>query len=133
MLRPGSEPKAGQFRVEDLKWGDYTLVETKAPAGYELDETERPFTISRDRLDFAFEEPIVNKQAESPQRRSPAASERPATSSAERLCSSPVRRPPPGGTDVERRGGADTPSIPLATTRPSTPEFTESTERNNHE
>ncbi|MBE4695215.1 hypothetical protein HGI16_10910 [Brevibacterium casei] len=60
-------PKAGQFRVEDLKWGDYTLVETKAPAGYELDETERPFTISRDRLDFAFEEPIVNKQAESPQ------------------------------------------------------------------
>ncbi|MBR7503105.1 LPXTG cell wall anchor domain-containing protein, partial [Mycobacterium tuberculosis] len=43
------------------------LVETKAPAGYELDETERPFTISRDRLDFAFEEPIVNKQAESPQ------------------------------------------------------------------
>ena len=61
------DPEAGQFRVEDLDWGDYTLVETKAPAGYVLDETPRPFTISRDRLDFAFEEPIANEQASSPE------------------------------------------------------------------
>ena len=60
-------PAAGKFRVEDLKWGDYTLVETKAPAGYKLDETPRKFTISREKLDFAFDEPIVNKQAKSPQ------------------------------------------------------------------
>ncbi|RAG63394.1 hypothetical protein DN536_37580, partial [Burkholderia multivorans] len=45
----------------------YTLVETKAPAGYVLDETPRPFTISRDRLDFAFDEPIANEQASSPE------------------------------------------------------------------
>lgn len=61
------DPEAGQFRVEYLDWGDYTLVETKAPAGYVLDETPRPFTISRDRLDFAFEEPIANEQASSPE------------------------------------------------------------------
>ncbi|WP_339393995.1 SpaA isopeptide-forming pilin-related protein [Brevibacterium metallidurans] len=60
-------PAAGKFRVEDLKWGDYTLVETKAPAGYKLDETPRKFTISREKLDFAFDEPIVNQQAKSPQ------------------------------------------------------------------
>ena len=30
------DPEAGQFRVEDLDWGDYTLVETKAPAGHQL-------------------------------------------------------------------------------------------------
>ncbi len=61
------DPAAGKFRVDKLGWGDYTLVETKAPGGYKLDETPRKFTISREKLDFAFDEPIVNKQAKSPQ------------------------------------------------------------------
>lgn len=30
------DPAAGKFKVEGLKWGSYTLVETKAPAGYQL-------------------------------------------------------------------------------------------------
>lgn len=28
------DPIAGQFLLDELKWGDYTLTETKAPAGY---------------------------------------------------------------------------------------------------
>lgn len=53
------DPAAGKFQLVDLLWGDYTLVETKAPAGYQLDTTNRPFTIGSDTL--ALELPdIVN-------------------------------------------------------------------------
>lgn len=61
------DPAAGAFRVEGLDWGGYTLVETRAPAGYVLDETEHDFTISRERLDHQFDAPFVNEQADSPQ------------------------------------------------------------------
>lgn len=38
--------KAGQFRIRGLAWGEYKLVETKAPAGYDLDsKTEHVFRI----------------------------------------------------------------------------------------
>lgn len=37
----------GQFKVEDLKWGEYTLKETKAPAGYVLDTTQHKFEIGQ--------------------------------------------------------------------------------------
>lgn len=38
--------QAGQFEVQGLAPGSYTLTETKAPAGYSLDSTLRPFTVS---------------------------------------------------------------------------------------
>ena len=38
--------KAGQFRIKGLAWGEYKLVEKKAPAGYDLDsKTEHVFRI----------------------------------------------------------------------------------------
>lgn len=39
------DPRAGYLEVTQLAWGDYTLVEAKAPLGYVLDPTPRPFTI----------------------------------------------------------------------------------------
>lgn len=42
---PDLDPAAGAFLVTDLAWGDYTLIETTAPAGYILDDTPYTFTI----------------------------------------------------------------------------------------
>lgn len=39
------DPAAGKFTLESLKWGEYSLKETKAPAGYVLDPTVHKFTI----------------------------------------------------------------------------------------
>lgn len=38
------DPVEGQFKLEGLDWGTYTLVETKAPDGYDVDSTVRRFT-----------------------------------------------------------------------------------------
>ena len=38
------DPAAGQFKLKGLEWGKYTLVETKAPDGYDIDSTVRTFT-----------------------------------------------------------------------------------------
>jgi LPXTG-motif cell wall-anchored protein len=45
------DPTAGKFSVTGLKWGDYTLTEKKAPAGYILDDTPHTFTVSGSALD----------------------------------------------------------------------------------
>lgn len=39
------DPKAGGFQLTGLAWGTYTLVETKAPAGFVRDETKHAFTV----------------------------------------------------------------------------------------
>lgn len=38
------DPVEGQFKLEGLEWGKYTLVETRAPDGYDVDSTVRTFT-----------------------------------------------------------------------------------------
>lgn len=43
---PDKDPADGQFAINGLRWGDYTLVEKSAPAGYTLDDTEHTFTVS---------------------------------------------------------------------------------------
>ena len=42
----------GIITATDLPWGEYYFKETKAPAGYELDGTQIPFTISATQLDY---------------------------------------------------------------------------------
>ena len=39
------DPTAGQFRITGLEWGQYTLIETRAPAGYLLSDTEYKIVI----------------------------------------------------------------------------------------
>lgn len=38
------DPVEGQFKLTGLEWGTYTLVEFKAPDGYDVDSTVRTFT-----------------------------------------------------------------------------------------
>ena len=60
-----SNPAAGSFTVTGLAWSEtpYALTEKKAPAGYRLDATPRPFTIGKDALDYAFAPITNNKQS----------------------------------------------------------------------
>ena len=37
------DPVEGQFKLTGLEWGTYTLVESKAPDGYDVDSTVRTF------------------------------------------------------------------------------------------
>jgi hypothetical protein len=43
------DPRPGYFELLGQHWGDYILVEYKAPAGYERDTTEHPYTINSER------------------------------------------------------------------------------------
>ena len=65
-LSSDKDRRAGYFKVTDLAWGQYKLVETKAPAGYQLDSTEHPFVVAADNLDVVFNDPFENTQREVP-------------------------------------------------------------------
>ncbi len=58
--------RAGHFRVTGLAWGSYDLIETRPPAGFVLDATPRPFTVSATGLAFAFATPFANRQQDVP-------------------------------------------------------------------
>lgn len=62
-----TDPTPGSFKVANLSWGDYSIRETQAPAGYVTDlSTEHDFTISADSLDQNFTVPITNHQQSMP-------------------------------------------------------------------
>ncbi|QOR47999.1 Cna B-type domain-containing protein [Trueperella pecoris] len=42
---PDKNPAKGEFRVDGLDWGTYTLTEALAPAGYIVDDTPREFVV----------------------------------------------------------------------------------------
>lgn len=65
---PDMDPTGGAFLLEDLPWGDYTLTETKAPAGYYLSDDDVTFTIGKTSpasLEVDLD-PIVNIEREGP-------------------------------------------------------------------
>lgn len=62
-----TDPTPGSFKVTNLKWGDYSIQETQAPAGYVTDSsTSHDFTISADSLAPSFTVPITNRQQSMP-------------------------------------------------------------------
>lgn len=63
---PDQDPAAGKFRLEGLSWGSYSLIETRAPAGYELDETPISVTINGTGLSVDLGD-IDNDQHEGPE------------------------------------------------------------------
>lgn len=44
-------PSIGAFQLQNLEWGDYELVETKAPDGFNLSEKTYTFTVSKANVD----------------------------------------------------------------------------------
>lgn len=61
------DPEPGAFKLENLVWGIYTMKETKAPAGYQLNSEERTFTISADSLTATVTgSPFVNVPRDTP-------------------------------------------------------------------
>jgi trimeric autotransporter adhesin len=45
--------KQGRFSAGNLPWGQFTLVEKEAPAGYKVDDTKRTFTIDATHLNVS--------------------------------------------------------------------------------
>ena len=43
---PDQDPAAGQFSLQNLAWGSYTLTETKAPPGYQIGGEPFRFTVT---------------------------------------------------------------------------------------
>lgn len=56
---------AGALKVSGLAWGEYTLQEKTAPAGYQLDTTPHKFTLQIDNLDVELGT-IANSKAVTP-------------------------------------------------------------------
>ncbi|CED91917.1 CshA/CshB family fibrillar adhesin-related protein [Actinomyces succiniciruminis] len=64
-----SDPAAGTLKVTGLAWNedaDYTLVESKPPAGYVLDTTSHTFRILPDQLEYSFAAAFTNEKTEVP-------------------------------------------------------------------
>ncbi|PRI12411.1 SpaA isopeptide-forming pilin-related protein [Leucobacter massiliensis] len=61
---PDVDPAAGAFRIDPLDDGRYRLVETRAPAGYQLDATPRFVEVLGE---TALEQPIENVLQEGPE------------------------------------------------------------------
>jgi len=61
-IGPDKNPAAGEFLLQSLGWGGYTLTETEAPEGYGLGAPPPSFTfaINATHLSYAHAEPIVN-------------------------------------------------------------------------
>ncbi|MDU0348891.1 CshA/CshB family fibrillar adhesin-related protein [Actinomyces sp. MRS3W] len=64
-----ADPAAGAFKVAGLAWNedaDYTLAESKAPAGYVLDTTSHSFRILPNALDYSFATAFTNEKTTVP-------------------------------------------------------------------
>ena len=62
-----TDPKAGSFKVIGLSWSNdqkYSLQESAAPAGYQLDATLHEFMITTDALDYVFAAAFQNRPRE---------------------------------------------------------------------
>ena len=53
-VETGITASGGSLSFTNLTWGDYYLVETGVPAGYQIDSTHHTFTISKDSLTKQF-------------------------------------------------------------------------------
>lgn len=53
-VKSGVTASGGSLSFTNLTWGDYYLVETGVPAGYQIDSTHHTFTISKDSLTKQF-------------------------------------------------------------------------------
>lgn len=59
------DPEPGSLLIEDLAWGEYTLTETKAPAGHRLSADGIDFTIGAGTLQVALG-PLANPRLDGP-------------------------------------------------------------------
>ena len=55
------DKRDGYFEVQGLRWGEYTMKETKAPAGFELTSQEVKFTITGTQRKHTFDESFINE------------------------------------------------------------------------
>ncbi|MDF1502552.1 SpaA isopeptide-forming pilin-related protein [Roseisolibacter sp. H3M3-2] len=61
---PDADPAAGKFKVEGLALGTYTVTETAAPAGYNLDPTPQQATLTTANPSAALSNAFVNTRPE---------------------------------------------------------------------
>ncbi|MBO0467143.1 hypothetical protein JZO73_06305 [Enterococcus plantarum] len=57
----------GVGQLNDLPYGDYNLIETKAPEGYELDTTPKTITIAKNNPDGTLSVEVINKKEKLPE------------------------------------------------------------------
>ena len=60
------DPGGGEFQLTGLAWGEYTLVESKPPAGYYASPAVHPFTIDAENLVIDLD-PVVNTRIDGPE------------------------------------------------------------------
>ncbi len=89
-----ADPVAGQFLLEDLKLGTYTVTETAAPAGYILDPASQDGNLTQAAPDATIARPSSTRWAScsGPRTRATTPGRR---SAAQRSASRPTRSPGP--------------------------------------